>query len=130
MTHRDNDRLASPSIWREHATAMRRYGLDAFATALEKCAADVEAEERERASARVTLEEAVEITGFSRSHLRRLWRTRRVRPLGAEESPEFYLADLPRKAGYVPENKTLEHDPASDVNLKMQVARAVVKGEL
>ena len=126
----ESGRLVSPRIWREHAAAMRKYGLEFFATALEQCAADVEAEERERAASRVTLEEAVEITGFSRSHLRRLWRTRRVRPLGSEESPEFYLTDLPRKAGYVPEIKTLARDPASDVNLKMQVARAVVKGEL
>lgn len=128
MSH-ESERLESPSIWRQHAALLRKYGQDALATALEKCADDVEAEELARVEARVTLEEAVEITGFSRSHLRRLWRTRKVHPLGTAENPEFLTSELPRKAGYMPDNKRLADEPAPDVNLRLQVARAVVRGE-
>lgn len=118
-----------PDLWREHAALLRKYGADPQASVLEQCAAEVEAERQRRECARIGLDEAVELTGYSRSHLRRLWRTGQVRQLGTQESPEFHAADLPRKPGYVMENKTLAEDEAPPVNLRMQVARAVVRGE-
>jgi hypothetical protein len=117
-------------LWRQHAALLRRYGAEAQAAVLDQCAADVEAELRERDSIRVSLERAVEITGFSRSHLRRLWRNgAKVRKLGTEDSPEFQLSDLPRKPGYVPQNKRLAAGETIPVNSMSQVARAIVKGE-
>lgn len=116
--------------WREHAALLRKYGAEAQAAVLEQCASEVEAEAREHDSVRVTLERAVEITGFSRSHLRRLWREgKKVRRLGTEAIPEFFLSDLPRKPGYFPQNKRLAQQSQMDLNSMSQVARAVVKGE-
>jgi hypothetical protein len=118
-----------PALWREHAALLRKYGAEQQASVLEQCAAEVEAERQRRETARISLEEAVELTGYSRSHLRRLWRTGQVRKFGTQENPEFQTDDLPRKPGYVAENKTLAEDEAPPVNLRMQVARAVVRGE-
>ncbi|HYH80908.1 MAG TPA: hypothetical protein VEX86_13995 [Longimicrobium sp.] len=126
MRH-DSDHLAS--LWREHAALLRKYGAEKQAAVLEQCAAEVEAEREKREAARISLDDAVQLTGFSRSHLRRLWRTGKVRQLGTQENPEFHAADLPRKSGYVAENKTLAEDETQPVNLRMQVARAVVRGE-
>ena len=126
MPH-DGDQL--PSHWREHAALLRKYGAEQQATVLEQCAAEVEAERQRLESASISLDVAVEITGYSRSHLRRLWRKGQVRQLGTQENPEFHASDLPRKPGYVSENKTLAEDEAPPVNLRMQVARAVVRGE-
>ncbi|HEX6749880.1 MAG TPA: hypothetical protein VF092_21485 [Longimicrobium sp.] len=124
------DRADLARLWREHAGLLRRYGAEAQAAALEQCAADVEAEERERVNACVTLEEAVELTGFSRSHLRRLWREGdKVRRAGTEDAPLFYESELPRKPGYTPKNKRLAPDIEQPVNSLLQVARAIVKGE-
>lgn len=118
-----------PALWREHAALLRKYGAEQQAAVLEQCAAEVEAERQRRESARISLDEAVELSGYSRSHLRRLWRTGQVRQLGTQENPEFQTADLPRKPGYVAENKTLAQDDGQPVNLRLQVARAVVRGE-
>lgn len=126
MRH-DSDQLAS--LWREHAALLRKYGAEEQAAVLEQCAAEVEAERHKRDAAIISLDDAVQLTGFSRSHLRRLWRTGRVRQLGTKEIPEFHAVDLPRKPGYIAENNTLAEDDARLVNLRMQVARAVVKGE-
>jgi hypothetical protein len=116
--------------WREHAALLRRYGAEAQAAVLEQCAAEVEAEARVHDSVRVTLDRAVEITGFSRSHLRRMWREgHKVRPIGTEASPEFFLSDLPRKPGYFPQNKRVAQQNGTQLNSMSQVARAVVKGE-
>ena len=115
--------------WRAHAALLRRYGADAQAAVLERCAADVEAEDQERANASVTLEEAVEMTGFSRSHLRRLWRKGdKVRRVGTDGAPLFYASELPRKPGYTPKNRRLAPDMEQQVNSLLQVARAIVKG--
>lgn len=123
----DTDHLAS--LWREDAATLRKYGADQQASVLEQCAAEVEAERQQRETACVSLDKAVEVTGYSRSHLRRLWRTGQVRQLGTRESPEFHTEDLPRKPGYIAENKTLVEADTPPVNLRMQVARAVVRGE-
>jgi hypothetical protein len=126
MRYEQND-LAD--LWREHAATLREYGADQQAALLEQCAAEVEAARQQREAARISLDDAVELTGYSRSHLRRLWRTGQVRQLGTHENPEFHASDLPRKPGYVAGNKTLAKDEAPPVNSRMQVARAVVRGE-
>ncbi|MDB4950436.1 MAG: hypothetical protein JWM27_3085 [Gemmatimonadetes bacterium] len=123
----DKDELAKH--WREHAATLRKYGADHQAAVLEQCASEIESERQRCETGTISLDEAVELTGFSRSHLRRLWRTGKVRQLGTQRNPEFNAADLPKKTGYNAENKTLAGSNTEPVNLRMQVARAVVRGD-
>jgi len=116
-------------LWREHAATLRKYGADDQAAVLEQCATEVEADRQRRDGATINLDEAVELTGFSRSHLRRLWRTQKVRQVGTRGNPEFLVSELPRKPGYVAKNEILADNEQQLVNLRMQVARAVVRGK-
>lgn len=127
MRYDSADDLAQ--LWRHHAATLRKYGAEQQAAVLEQCAAEVEADRQRRELARLSIDDAVDLTGYSRSHLRRLWRTGQVRQLGTRENPEFHAADLPRKPGYITENKTLAEEETAPVNSRMQVARAVVRGE-
>jgi hypothetical protein len=85
--------------WRADAAVLRRYGAAAVADLLERCAADLGSEQRARLDALVTLDEAVQLTGFTRGHLRRLCRSGKLANAGTETAPAFRLATLPRKTG-------------------------------
>ena len=112
----DSEHLAK--LWREHAALLRKYGAEQQATVLEQCAAEVESERLRRECARISLDDAVELTGLSRSHLRRLWRTRKVRQLGTRENPEFLVRELPIKPLYTEDTNTLAKDRDHPVNFK------------
>jgi hypothetical protein len=85
--------------WRTDAAVLRRYGAAALADLLERCAADLGSEQRAHLDALVTLDEAVQLTGFTRGHLRRLCRSGKLANAGTEAAPAFRLAALPRKTG-------------------------------
>lgn len=125
------ERADLPDLWRKHAALLRRYGAEAQAAVLEQCATEVEAEIRNNEQRRVSLDEAVEITGFTRGHLRRLLKAKppKIRNLGTEEEPAFIVAELPRKAGYNIANKNLASDSEKAVNYAWQAARAALFGE-
>jgi hypothetical protein len=101
------DTYASPAtdtsdcagMWRADAAVLRRNGAAALADLLERCAADLGSEQRARLDALVTLDEAVQLTGFTRGHLRRLCRSGKLANAGTEAAPAFRLAALPRKTG-------------------------------
>jgi hypothetical protein len=76
----------------------RRIGADAQATTLEKCATDLEVEEREEGLRLVTLQEARELTGYSYSALEKGIRAGRLSNAGTKFRPRLRVADLPRKA--------------------------------
>lgn len=117
--------------WRTHAALLRRYGAEAQAAVLEQCAAEVEAEILRNEQRRVSLDEAVDITGFTRGHLRRLLKANppKLNNVGTDEEPEFIAAELPRKAGYSIANRKLAEDAENAVNYAWQAARAAVFGE-
>jgi hypothetical protein len=98
------------SSWRTDAAVLRRYGAAALADLLERCAADLGSEERARLDALVTLDEAVQLTGFTRGHLRRLCRSGKLANAGTEAAPAFRRAALPRKTGT--ESVGSVHSPA------------------
>jgi hypothetical protein len=100
------------SSWRTDAAVLRRYGAAALADLLERCAADLGSEERARLDALVTLDEAVQLTGFTRGHLRRLCRSGKLANAGTEAAPAFRRAALPRKTGTGTESVGLVHSPA------------------
>ena len=87
------------ALWRAHAEILRGYGADHIAAVLEACAAQLDADERARPHSVVTLDRAVQLTGFTRGHLRRLCRSGKLANAGTEAAPAFRLAALPRKTG-------------------------------
>ncbi len=63
-----------PAAWRTQAKALRQYGGNTPAVALESCAAQLEAALRHRDEATLTLTDAARETGYSTGHLGRLVR--------------------------------------------------------
>ena len=117
------------TVWREHAEILRKYKQVSLAELLEELAEELEADEVARASARVDLEDAVAITGYTRGHLRRMIATGQLSNLGTDEKPEFLLASLPRKPGYGTANKKLASSDEDAADYTWQVARARLFGE-
>ncbi len=86
--------------WREDAEVFRRYGAAGRARMLERMAAELERTTRGDEAARVDLSTAADLSGFSRSHLRRLIRTGKLPATEGETGdPLVRVSDLPRKAG-------------------------------
>jgi len=84
--------------WRADAQVFRRYGSTGRARMLERLAAELEQSANDEAAAVVDLAGAAQLTGFTRGHLRRLFREGRLMPVRMEgEEPLFSVADLPRK---------------------------------
>jgi hypothetical protein len=78
---------------------LRRYGVTSRARLLEQMAAELEASTAADATATVALSVAAEVSGFTRSHLRRLIREGKLGTAGMDgREPEVRLSDLPRKA--------------------------------
>lgn len=109
--------------WRADAAVLRRYGAAALADLLERCAADLGSEQRARLDALVTLDEAVQLTGFTRGHLRRLCRSGKLANAGTEAAPAFRLAALPRKTG------TGTHAAAGQAQSPAMLVEAVLAGK-
>ena len=117
------------ALWRAHAEILRSYGAEHIASVLEACAAQLEADERARPHAVVTLDRAVELTGFTRGHLRRLCRSGKLPNVGTNAAPAFRLADLPRKPGAAAETarNDLQYGNTDEPKGILQIARAVIR---
>lgn len=96
------DTAALAARWREDAQVFRRYGATGRARMLERMAAELERSTSGDAAARVDLRTAANLSGFSRSHLRRLIRTGRL-PATSDGAgnPIVSVSDLPRKPGHL-----------------------------
>jgi hypothetical protein len=119
------------ALWRTHAEILRSYGAEHIASVLEACAAQLDADERARPHSVVSLDRAVELTGFTRGHLRRLCRSGKLPNVGTKAAPAFRLADLPRKPGAAPEAEACNTEQYRNTNgpkSALQIARAVVYG--
>lgn len=104
---------AAPTLaakWRSEAEMARRIGADPQATTLDKCAADLESQEREDALRLVTLQEAAALTGYSYSALEKGIRAGRLPNAGTKYRPRLRVADLPRKPG-----ATIRVEPGPDL---------------
>ena len=103
----------TPSLadkWRVEAESARRIGAEAPALTLEKCAADLEAREREEGLRIVTLHEAADLSGYTYSALEKKVRRGDIPNAGEKHSPRIRVADLPRKAG-----QKLRTEPGPDL---------------
>ena len=118
------------ALWRAHAEILRSYGAEHIAAVLEACAAQLDADERARPHAVVTLDRAVELTGFTRGHLRRLCRSGKLPNVGTKAAPAFRLADLPRKVGAAPEEacNPEQYRNTNTPKSALQIARSVIYG--
>ena len=88
---------ALPVTWRTQAKALRRYGGETPAVALESCAAELEATLRERDETTLSLTEAARESGYSADHLGRLVRDGRIPNAGRPGAPRIARSHLPRK---------------------------------
>lgn len=84
--------------WRRRARTLRRYGGEASAMALERCAAELDAALRREEDTTLTLTEAAGVSGYSAAHLGRLVRRGTIPNAGRPGAPRIALRDLPRKA--------------------------------
>ncbi len=96
--------------WRLEAKMARQIGADPQATTLEKCAAELESQEREEGLRLVTLHEAVTLTGYSYSALEKGVRAGRLPNAGTKHRPRLRMVDLPRKPGV-----TMRAEPGPDL---------------
>jgi len=87
-----------PVAWRKRAKALRRYGGETPAVALDRCADDLEATLRERDETTLSLVEAARESGYSADHLGRLVRDGRIPNAGRPGAPRIARVHLPRKA--------------------------------
>ena len=90
---------ALPATWRTQAKALRRYGGDTPAVALESCAAELETTLRERDETTLSLTEAARESGYSADHLGRLVRDGKIPNAGRPGAPRIARRNLPRKTG-------------------------------
>ncbi len=87
-----------PADWRKHAKALRRYGGETPATAIERCADDLEATMREQDETTFSLVEAAHESGYSKDHLGRLVREGKIPNAGRPNAPRILRRHLPLKA--------------------------------
>ena len=78
-----------PVTWRTQAKALRRYGGETPAVALESCAAELEATLRERDETTLSLTEAARESGYSADHLGRLVRDGKIPNAGRPGAPRI-----------------------------------------
>ena len=87
-----------PATWRRRAKGLRRYGVETPATALERCAEELDATLVERDETTYSLVEASRESGYSADHLGRLVRDGKIPNVGRPGAPRIARRDLPRKA--------------------------------
>jgi hypothetical protein len=127
--HHESPLAALVARWRANAAVLRYFGAHGQGRLVERLAAELEAELSAESATVVDMAGAVQLSGYSRGHLRRLLRNGQLRNVGTDDSPEFHTYDLPRKPVYPPTNKILAQPLESAVNSRLQVARAVVFGD-
>ncbi len=88
------------SHWREVAATLRPYGAESAATALERCADELEARVMEWADEPLTLSDAAQESGYSVQHLRRLVTQGLLTDVAESSQIRVRRRDLPRKPGH------------------------------
>lgn len=84
--------------WRAAAADLRRYGAEGEATALEACAAELEAEEREHLFEELTVQQAADELGVSYETIGRRLRRGDVPNAGEKNKPRVRRVDLRKQA--------------------------------
>ena len=117
-----------PADWRRRAKSLRRYGGETPATAIERCADDLEATLVERDETTYSLVEASRESGYSADHLGRLVRDGKIPNAGRPGAPRIALKDLPRKAHVPAEPRLAEKRRSGEVSNAQIVQSIIEKG--
>jgi len=117
-----------PAVWRRRAKALRRYGVEPPATALERCAEELDATLVERDETTYSLVEASRESGYSADHLGRLVRDGKIPNAGRPGAPRIALKDLPRKAHIPADPRLADEPPRRDVSNAQIVQSIIEKG--
>ena len=117
-----------PADWRRQAKSLRRYGGETPATAIERCADDLEATLVERDETTFSLVEAARESGYSADHLGRLVRDGKIPNAGRPGAPRIALRDLPRKASAPAEPGLAEKCRSSEFSNAQIVQSIIAKG--
>ena len=117
-----------PGTWRRQAKALRRYGGETPAVALESCAADLEATLVERDDTTYSLVEAARESGYSADHLGRLVRDGKIPNAGRPGAPRIARRDLPRKASASDEPPLAGNPRRGEVSNAQIVQSIIAKG--
>ena len=115
-----------PVTWRRRAKALRRYGVETPATALERCAAELEDTIVERDETTYSLVEASRESGYSADHLGRLVRDGKIPNAGRPGAPRIAHRDLPRKA-HVPAEPRLAEKRRSGEFSNAQIVQSIIE---
>ncbi len=86
-----------PIAWREKATEFRRFGAEDQAFTLDNCADDLEEAWLTWQTEPLTLDEAVEESGFTYSSLQKRVASGEIPNVGRPGAPRVQRQDLPRK---------------------------------
>ena len=114
-----------PAAWRSRAKALRRYGSESPAIALERCAEELDATLVERDETTYSLVEAARESGYSADHLGRLVRDGKIPNAGRRGAPRIARRDLPRKAHARPEARLAETPRPRDVS-NVQIVQSII----
>ncbi len=117
-----------PAAWRRKAKTLRRYGGQALATALERCADELEGTIQERDDTTYSLVEASRESGYSADHLGRLVREGKIPNAGRPGAPRIARVDLPRKAAPPAEPQLAAATQPSDVSNAQIVQSIITRG--
>jgi len=124
-----NDRTsvkALPGTWRKRAKALRRYGSESPAVALERCAAELEDTIAERDETTFSLVEASRESGYSADHLGRLVRDGKIPNAGRRGAPRIARRHLPRKA-HAPAGPPLAEKPRRREVSNAQIVQSIIQ---
>ena len=113
-----------PADWRKRAKALRRYGGDTPATAIERCADDLEATLVERDETTFSLVEAARESGYTATHLGRLVRDGKIPNAGRPNAPRIARRHLPRKA---PVEAPLAKEPGPRERSNAQIVQSIIR---
>jgi len=98
--------------WRAEAGVLRSYGDERGASLVEHLAHRLEAALEASREEELTLDEASEVSGYSKRRLREMIAEGRVHNAGEKGRPRILRADLPRKPGRSAPNDG--YDPTED----------------
>ena len=117
-----------PADWRRRAKALRRYGGEPPAVALEACAAELETALSDRDETTLSLTEAASESGYSADHLGRLVRDGKIPNAGRPGAPRIARGHLPRKAQAPAEPRLAEKPHPREVSNAQIVQSIIDKG--
>ena len=114
-----------PAAWRRQAKALRRYGGETPAVALDSCAAELEATLIEKDEITFSLTEAARESGYSADHLGRLVRDGKIPNAGRPGAPRIARGHLPRKAQAPAEPRLAEKPHPREVS-NVQIVQSII----